>query len=476
MATIRLDTTFGREGWVGPTTTGIEYLTYAQIGLVRTRNGALFAAGTGHLSHGEHFYLTAYGPDGQLDSRFGEDGAVVSQLFASGWALAIQRPPQRPDVLEREQAQMLLVGGQASDPESGNNVFALQRYDLAGRLDHRFGRDGTAQLDVAPVTGPADQDDEMLLAIGVQSDGSILGAGYAAKANGSRGALVHWHPDGRLDTGFGGAGGAGRGRVVYPALDAPGDLWGNVPDTALQTIAIQSNGRIVVGGTYGAELLVARFMSDGAFDPSFGENGRVTLTIGFGPDGPPRILLQPDGRILLVGTVGSPTGEGLSSDVTAIGLARLLPNGFLDPTFGRLVLTPPPPHGLPHPLPPLPPQPRPTAYRLGWNIQNVPNAGFEGVNDAVILPGARESIIGVGGTNVLAAFQGDFLITRYLADGDLDTSFTGAEGALETALPGGGGYATACVVDTVQDRLIVAGGTSTGGQQGVGLARYVLDG
>ena len=35
MATIRLDTTFGHGGWVGPTTTGIEWLTFAQIGLVR---------------------------------------------------------------------------------------------------------------------------------------------------------------------------------------------------------------------------------------------------------------------------------------------------------------------------------------------------------------------------------------------------------------------------------------------------------
>lgn len=476
MATTRLDTTFGQDGWVGPMTTGVEYVTFAQIGLVGTRSGILVAAGTGHRPDGEHFYLTAYEPDGRPDSRFGNDGAVVSELFASGWALAVQGLTKGPVELEREPAQMLLVGGQTGDPESGNNVFALQRYDLSGRLDRHFGVDGTARLDVAAVAGPADEDDEMLLTIRVQSDVGILGAGYVTKANGGRGALVRWHADGQLDTGFGGYGGAGRGRAVYPALNAQGDLWGQVPDTAFQSIALQPDGKIVVGGTYGAQFLVARFRSDGAFDPSFGEGGRVTLTIGFGANGAPRVLLQPDGRILVIGTVGSPTSEGLDSDVLAIGLARLLPNGSLDPTFGRLVVSPPPQPG-PRPLPPgLPPDPRPATYRLGWKIQNVPNAGFEGVNDAVIVPGAHESIVGVGGTNVGAAFQGDFLLTRYLADGDVDTSSTGALGAIETGLSRGGGYATACLLEAERGTVTLAGAISMSGGQGVGLARYVLDG
>ena len=477
MAPIRLDTTFGQGGWVGPTTTGIEWLTLAQIGLVGTRTGIMVTAGTGHRSDGEHFYLTAYGPDGGVDSRFGEEGAVVSELFAIGWALAVQGPAKRPVGAEREPAQMLLVGGQTSDPGSGNNVFALQRYDLSGLLDRRFGVDGTARLDVAASTGPADEDDEMLLAIGVQAEAGILGTGYVSKANGGRGALVRWHGDGQLDTDFGGYGGAGRGRVVYPALDAQGDLWGNVPDTAFQSVALQGNDRIVVGGSYGAQLLVARFMPDGAFDPSFGENGRVVLSIGFGLIGPPRILVQPDGRILLFATVGSPTGQGLDSDVTAIGVARLLADGSLDPTFGRLVVSAPPRPG-PRPLPPgLPPQSRsPATYRLGWAIQNLPDAGFEGVNDAVLLPGPHQSIIGVGGTNVLAAFQGDFLLTRYLTDGDVDTSSTSSQGGVETGVPGGGGYATACLLDAERGTITLAGGISMSGQQGVGLARYLLNG
>ena len=98
------------------------------------------------------------------------------------------------------------------------------------------------------------------------------------------------------------------------------------------------------------------------------------------------------------------------------------------------------------------------------------------MNDAVILAGPHESIIGVGGTNVGAAFQGDFLITRYLADGDVDTSSTGSQGAVETGLPGGGGYATACLLDAERGTVIAAGGISMSGQQGVGVARYLLKG
>jgi uncharacterized delta-60 repeat protein len=376
---------------------------------------------------------------------------------------------------------MLLVGGQTNDPESGNNVFALQRYDLSGRLDHRFGVDGTARLDVAPVTGPADEDEEFLSAIAVQSDAGILGVGGVAKPTGGRGALVRWHADGQLDTGFGGYGGAGRGRTLYPALDAHGGPDGKVTDTGFQSIALQPDGKIVVGGTYGGQILVARFTSEGAFDHRFGENGCVTLpetiTTLSGVSAS-RVLVQLDGRIVLLVTVSSPTGRGGDrSDETAIARARLLPDGSLDPTFGRLVLSPPPPPGLPRPLPPgLPPDQPPRTYRTGWDIQNVPDIGTEGVYDAVILPGTRESIIGVGATEV-GGLRGGFLITRYLANGEVDTPSTGTRGAVDTEVPGGGGgYATAGVVDPEQGTLTVAGAISASGTQGVGLARYVLNG
>lgn len=115
-------------------------------------------------------------------------------------------------------------------------------------------------------------------------------------------------------------------------------------------------------------------------------------------------------------------------------------------------------------------------HRLGWNIQNVPGTGFEGVNDAVLEAGAREAIIGVGGTQVISAFRGEFLIARYTVDGDIDTHFSGPNGAIETPFPDGAGSVSSCVYDPQAKTLTVAGGVFTTDRAGVGLARYLLSG
>ncbi len=356
---------------------------------------------------------------------------------------------------------MVLIGGQAGDPATGNNVFALQRYTLDGQLDTHFGAGGSALVDVAPIDGPADSDDESVTALAIQPGVGILAAGWAVKPNGSRGAIVRLHFDGSRDTTFNNR----QGRLLYPALDAPGDLWGQVPDTAFLCLAMQENGRILVGGSYGAQFLVARLTAGGSLDPSFGQGGLVLLTLGFGYVSGSTLLVQPDGRIVLVATVGSPTATGLDSDSTAIVVARLLPNGDLDPTFGQLI---PGTYGQPANRYPG------VRHRLGWSINNVPGIGHEGVNDAVLEPGAHEGIVAIGGTRISDAFQGDFLITRFLGDGDVDTLSTGPRGAVESALPEGGGQATAAVYDPEGHVLTVAGGVSVPNGTAVGLARYVL--
>lgn len=357
---------------------------------------------------------------------------------------------------------MVLIGGQATDPVTGTNVFAVQRYTLSGELDTRFGTDGTAFVDVGPITGPADSDEEWAWALAVQPGVGILACGYVVKPNGSRGAIVRFHFDGRLDTSFNGR----RGRLVYPALDAAAEYGGDLPDAAFTSIAMQSNGRILVGGNYGAQYVVARLTADGRFDPSFGQGGLVLLTLGLGKVGPPTLLVQPDERIVLAATVGSTLPPGMESGGgTAIGLARLLPNGALDPDFGQLI---PGSYG-----PPANPYPG-VRHRLGWTIENLPGTESAGVNDAVLEPGAHEAILAVGGTQVLSDFNGGLLVTRFLGDGDVDTLSTGPAGALESPVPDGGGIGTAAVYDTDLHALTVAAGVWNGEHPTVGLARYLV--
>jgi uncharacterized delta-60 repeat protein len=67
--------------------------------------------------------------------------------------------------------------------------------------------------------------------------------------------------------------------------------------------------------------------SVGSLDPAFGRAGLVTTQFG-GDDSDSVGALQPDGKIVVAGAVTSPGGAD------TIGLARYLPDGRLDTTFG----------------------------------------------------------------------------------------------------------------------------------------------
>ena len=115
-------------------------------------------------------------------------------------------------------------------------------------------------------------------------------------------------------------------------------------------------------------------------------------------------------------------------------------------------------------------------HHLGWTIQNVPGTGFEGINDAMLQPGAHLGIIGVGGTQIFSDFNGEFLVSGYLDDGDIDTQFSGPDGAIETPFANGTGWGSSCVYDAEANTLTVAGGVFSGGKSGIGLVRYLVNG
>jgi uncharacterized delta-60 repeat protein len=97
-------------------------------------------------------------------------------------------------------------------------------------------------------------------------------------------------------------------------------------------VALDQFGRPVVGGSEaGGRLLVMRLMGNGRRDKRFGHNGVTTLTLpGIAPGGVRGLEVFRDGRILLAATLESPDGAAPSR----IAVARLLPDGDLDPNFG----------------------------------------------------------------------------------------------------------------------------------------------
>jgi uncharacterized delta-60 repeat protein len=145
-----------------------------------------------------------------------------------------------------------------------------------GDLDPAFSGDGIA------VTGERGVD-ETAAAVAVQADGKVVVAGSA----GDRFLVVRYTAAGALDSTF-----SGDGLQTVAAADAA------------RAVAIQPDGKIVAAGDAGAGVAVARFNADGSFDPSFSGDGLLS-SLDHGVRGDASALaLQPDGKILIAGSVG----------------------------------------------------------------------------------------------------------------------------------------------------------------------------
>jgi uncharacterized delta-60 repeat protein len=105
----------------------------------------------------------------------------------------------------------------------------------------------------------------------------------------------------------------------------------NGEDTAT-VLLLQADGKVVAGGTrevnHNLDWAIARFAPDGSLDPTFGVGGRVTTAFGWDEDRIVRLLQQPDGKIIGVGAGGFGGGS------FRIVLARYLTDGTLDGSFG----------------------------------------------------------------------------------------------------------------------------------------------
>jgi uncharacterized delta-60 repeat protein len=98
-------------------------------------------------------------------------------------------------------------------------------------------------------------------------------------------------------------------------------------------VAIQLDGKVVAAGyayteSGGYDFAVARYLPNGSLDNSFSSDGKQFVNIGGESDYPHALLIQPDGRIVVVGEAYNPANSW-----TLFGAVRLNPDGSLDTTF-----------------------------------------------------------------------------------------------------------------------------------------------
>ncbi len=269
-------------------------------------------------------------PDGSLDTSF-DPGAGTNDNIMS---LAIQ-----PD-------NKVLLGGSFTT-YNGSSRFRLARANADGSNDATF----------IPGSGPNANVYEIL----VQPDGKILIAGpFTSYASTSRNGIARLNANGSLDTGFnpgsGFVGGVVNGLALQPdgkilvcgmftafngssrkglaRLNADGTLDTSLDPgtgvnqfTGISSLALQPDGKIMIVGSftsYGgtARGHIARANSDGSLDLSFNP-GSGTLSSG-DING---IALQPDGKSLITGLFDAYNGTARRY------VARVNANGSLDTSF-----------------------------------------------------------------------------------------------------------------------------------------------
>jgi uncharacterized delta-60 repeat protein len=160
------------------------------------------------------------------------------------------------------------------------------------------------------------------------------------------------------------------------SIDYGGDDYANA-------VAVQPDGKIVLVGSGNAnvDFAITRLNPDGSFDTSFDGDGTVGIDFG-GADSAQAVALAPDGRIVVAG--------GTSVNF-AMAVARLNTDGSLDASFDP----------------------------GGTDGPGKRTFGGEDANAVLVAPDGKIVLAGSGGPNI------DFVVTRLNPDGSFDTSFDG---------------------------------------------------
>ena len=324
--------------------------------------------------------VVRYRPSGVLDWSFG-NGGVVTTPFTGGSAYATD--------IAIDGLNRIVVVGAAPPKRGANAVPTVVRYKEDGSLDPDFGSGGVAAIpfgrDGGYATAVVLQSDGKIVIVAEVSgapnlavirlnaegalDSSFNGSGkfvdtHVAVSIGSRvttqwikdeerivvagrlsqttfnthwlGALWRLTAKGALDADFGSAG------LVLTDFNPTGRYENS---GTYSHVAVDGRNRLVAAlnlstwqpdlGRAMSEAAVARFLDTGSPDTSFGGTGVVALpgsaTPSKGSSSARAVAIQPDGRILVVGT----DRAGPDGDPSELAAWRLADDGLLDPTFGN---------------------------------------------------------------------------------------------------------------------------------------------
>ncbi len=271
--------------------------------------------------------------------------------------------------------------------------------------------------------------------LALQPDNKIIAAGAIDLGTGQNILVARYNADGTLDPTF------GSGGFIYPNLS--GD------DEFITTVEIQSDGKIVLGGTVlgttnGDDLLFARLNSDGTLDNTFNTTGVLITDIANELDDVMCSALQDDGKILF----GGYTYVDAMNDEDFL-LVRINTDGSMDNSFGT--------NGI---------------------VQTPIGSYYDEILDLAIQDDGKILATGYVTSAVGANDYLDFALVRYNEDGSLDNSFD-SDGIVMTYFDANSAsfqeISATLAIDS-DGKIIVAGSLATESQENFAMVRYNEDG
>lgn len=411
----KLDTAFAAHGRTQVYFAGS--LSSLANGIAIDTQGRLLVAAKIGMPNGSRFGLARLLEDGSADLGFGRQGSVIGQFEPGCEAMGAK-------VLVLANGNILLAGLHYEDAH--RTLPALALFDSQGQPVAGFGKNGQCVVRLPGGLSQGMRDAWLppgvpgaeACDVAVQDDGRILLlANHHFELADHAGLLIRLDNNGALDPSFN-----GRGFVMVRHL---------LMNSWLSSLLVQRDGRILVGGSinFPEEGLLARYQADGCLDEQFAVDGFMTFRAQGHSAQVSRVVQQENGDVLCFGSSRDPMhclafkihGTGQPDNQCNAGLAQRLEIGHTGCQWTAAQL-----------------QPDGTVLTVGATIGGV---------------------------------EADFIVGRYLPDGELDDEFGDGKGWIRTRL--GRSLDTATCVVAQPDGNIVVGGYSLDGTYKAIVARYL---
>jgi uncharacterized delta-60 repeat protein len=340
------DTTFGNGGFAAFPDLGIGS---TRPGLAVQSDGKIVWAGeaTADNGTGAAFAVVRFNANGTLDQGFGT-GGVATSAFANANVQGAQTVLVQPD------GKILAGGAVLFGGRPPVDVGGLVRFNANGSIDKGFGSGGQ---ELVPNSNPVLSSVIGVTAVGLDASGDIftlpshlefspagqrdatLTPAAITTASPSTSGAVAFLPSGGFvvaavvatcrgcerDVQLTRFNPDGSTAATATGIDYAGQNGALAVSDTPAAVAIQANGQAVVGGSHvennqfssTSVFGLARFNTDATLDAAFGTGGVLTNRIQ-GHDSVILLVIQPDGKILAVGTSQNASG------VTELALARYL--------------------------------------------------------------------------------------------------------------------------------------------------------